>query len=147
MFIFCICVYTSDAVNIGNNRGKQYFTERYTIKILQNNKSSWSHPKRFSIYIQDWSGTRACWGLGVKVDGKPGKWMKYRLIIIEFKRIIILPHSALSWNLSLVEDLKSLSLQDGATKWHYYQLMSPTKSAAASDAEFFYLKSRQFRTF
>ena len=32
-----------------------------------------------------------------------------------------LPHLALSWNLSTAEDLASLSLQDGATKWHYYQ--------------------------
>ena len=32
-----------------------------------------------------------------------------------------LPHSALSWSLSLAEDLESLSLQDRATKWHYYQ--------------------------
>ena len=34
--------------------------------------------------------------------------------------IILLPHSALSWNWSLAENLESVSWQDGATKWHYY---------------------------
>ena len=38
----------------------------------------------------------------------------------------LLPHSVLSCNLSLAEDLKSLSLQDGATEWHYY-LTRPDK--------------------
>ena len=35
----------------------------------------------------------------------------------------ILPHLALSCYLSLAEDLKSLSLQDGATKWYDYWAM------------------------
>jgi hypothetical protein len=39
----------------------------------------------------------------------------------------ILPHSALSWNLSLAENLKSLSLQDRATKkWHYFPTKPPS---------------------
>ena len=33
----------------------------------------------------------------------------------------ILLHSAPSWILSKVENLASTSLQDGATKWHYYE--------------------------
>ena len=36
-------------------------------------------------------------------------------------QLYILTHSALSWNLSLAENLANLSLQDRATKWHYYQ--------------------------
>jgi hypothetical protein len=36
----------------------------------------------------------------------------------------LLPHSALSWNFSLSENLANLSLQDGATKWHYNQSAS-----------------------
>ena len=36
-----------------------------------------------------------------------------------------LPHSALSWNFSWAENLESLSLQDGAMKWHYF-LKEPT---------------------
>jgi hypothetical protein len=35
----------------------------------------------------------------------------------------LLPHSALSSNFILAENLANLSLQDGATKWYY----SPTK--------------------
>ena len=31
-----------------------------------------------------------------------------------------LPHSAPSWILSQAENLASSSLQDGATKWHYF---------------------------
>ena len=31
----------------------------------------------------------------------------------------ILPHSAPSWILSLVENLARFNLQDGATEWHY----------------------------
>ena len=37
--------------------------------------------------------------------------------MIEICIQICLPHSALSWNLSLAEDRKSFSLQDGATEW------------------------------
>ena len=33
--------------------------------------------------------------------------------------VILLPHSAPSWILSLAENLASSNLQDGATKWHY----------------------------
>ena len=32
----------------------------------------------------------------------------------------ILPHSALSRNFSLTENLANLSLQDRATKWYYF---------------------------
>ena len=35
--------------------------------------------------------------------------------------IYLLPHSALSWMLSLAENPAILWLQDGATKWYYYQ--------------------------
>jgi hypothetical protein len=44
----------------------------------------------------------------------------------------ILPHSALSWHFSLAENLKSLNLQDGATKWHYYWSHPPPAHHIAS---------------
>jgi hypothetical protein len=37
----------------------------------------------------------------------------------------LFPQSALSWNFSLAENLASLSLQDRATKWYYYQANPP----------------------
>jgi hypothetical protein len=39
--------------------------------------------------------------------------------------VCILPHSALSWRISSAKNLASLSLQDRATKWHYYQANPP----------------------
>ena len=39
--------------------------------------------------------------------------------------LTFLPRSALSWNFSLAENLASLSLQDRATKWYYYQANPP----------------------
>ena len=38
-----------------------------------------------------------------------------------FSVITFLPHSAPSWILSQAEILASSNLQDGATKWYYYQ--------------------------
>ena len=37
---------------------------------------------------------------------------------------VLLPHSALSCNFSSAENLARFSLQDRATKWHYYQSAS-----------------------
>ena len=39
----------------------------------------------------------------------------------------ILPHSDPSCNFSLAENLASLSLQDGATKWYYFQTKPYTR--------------------
>ena len=46
------------------------------------------------------------------------------------KKTFILPHSALSWNFSPAENLANLSLQDGATKWHYCH-QDPTSQPAS----------------
>ena len=53
-----------------------------------------------------------------KMLGCPDQWL---VIYDTFKmlRLSSLPHSAPSWNFSLAENHANLSLQDGATKWHY----------------------------
>ena len=60
----------------------------------------------------------------------------YRMQLIEYsiwvaiaarRNLAILPHSALSWNFSLTENLARLILQDSDTKWHYFPPGPPTR--------------------
>mgnify|MGYP005691227809 CR=1 FL=1 len=65
------------------------------------------------------STTRILWAILNAGDSK-SKDCTTRTLWICFDRILLLlPHSAPSWILSLAENLASSNLQDGATKWHY----------------------------
>ena len=49
--------------------------------------------------------------------------------------MLVLPHLAISWNFILAENLASLSLQDGATKWNYYP-QDPTRQPASQPSSY-----------
>ena len=60
---------------------------------------------------------------------------------------VILPLSALSWNLSLAEDLKSLRLQDGPKSGMIIQLEPPTQPPILINGIYLQTLIRSYSTF
>ena len=80
-----------------------------------------------------------CWGCEGEywvLHLNMGQGRKAIVKLINAIKCLLLPHSALSWNLSSAENLARFSLQDRATEWHYFHQEPPPPRSPRSISSF-----------
>ena len=104
----------SQFIKLSQKLYRKLLKGRWSKKVLA---WRWEELAKLYVYI--------CWSYGIYSELR-------RVYIWQLAALIgcsdspLLPHSALSWNFSPAENLANLSLQDGATTWHYYWSNPPS---------------------